>query len=87
MASLDALIQRNAGSLGTLADAEHYHEPVMIDADDTEALLAGLQRMILIRVVEEKIGGHGIAGRCECPMPHATVRSTGLGSRATPAWR
>ena len=67
MASSRALIQRNAGSLGTLADAEHYHEPVMIDADDTEALLAGLQRMILIRVVEEKIGDMVSQGVVKCP--------------------
>jgi pyruvate dehydrogenase E1 component alpha subunit len=70
MASVDSLIHRNAASLGTLADAEHYHDPIAIDSDDTEALLAGLQRMILIRVVEEKIGdmvGQGVV-KCPCHL-------------------
>jgi pyruvate dehydrogenase E1 component alpha subunit len=70
MASVDSLIHRNAASLGTLADAEHYHDPIAIDPDDTEALLAGLQRMILIRVVEEKIGdmvGQGVV-KCPCHL-------------------
>jgi len=67
MASVDSLIQRSAASLGSLADANHYHEPLAIDADDAEALLAGLQRMILIRVVEEKIGDMVSQGVVKCP--------------------
>lgn len=70
MASVDTLLQRNAASLGALADAEHYHEPLTIAGEDPEALLAGLQRMILIRVVEEKIGdmvGQGVV-KCPCHL-------------------
>lgn len=67
MASVESLIHRNSGSLGTLADADSFHEPLAIDADDTEALLAGLQRMILIRVVEEKIGDMVSQGVVKCP--------------------
>ncbi len=57
----------SASSLGHLADAERYHDPLSIDFDDTEALLSGLQRMILIRVVEEKIGDMVSQGIVKCP--------------------
>lgn len=67
MASVDSLIQRNAASLGMLANADHFHDPLAIDAEDTDALLAGLQRMILIRVVEEKIGDMVSQGVVKCP--------------------
>ena len=55
-ASLEAAAFESASSLGNLADAERYHGPISIESDDSDALLSGLQRMILIRVVEEKIG-------------------------------
>src|SRR5215208_6656100 len=67
MARVESLLQRNAASLGSLADAEHYHEPIEIDVSDTDALVAGLQRMILIRVVEEKIGDMVSQGVVKCP--------------------
>lgn len=56
-----------AASLGHLADADRYHEPISIDPQDTEALLSGLHRMILIRVVEEKIGDMVSQGVVKCP--------------------
>src|SRR5690242_18429204 len=60
-------VYESASSLGNLADAERYHEPLAIDARDAQELLKGLQRMILIRVVEEKIGD--MVGQCvvKCP--------------------
>jgi pyruvate dehydrogenase E1 component alpha subunit len=58
---------RDSASLGSLADAASFHEPLAIELDDTEALLAGLQRMILIRVVEEKIGDMVSQGVVKCP--------------------
>jgi pyruvate dehydrogenase E1 component alpha subunit len=67
MASVESLIHRNSGSLGALADADSFHEPLAIDSEDTQALLAGLQRMILIRVVEEKIGDMVSQGVVKCP--------------------
>jgi len=67
MASVESLLHRNSGSLGTLADADSFHDPIAIDADDKEALMAGLQRMILIRVVEEKIGDMVSQGVVKCP--------------------
>ena len=67
MASVDSVVHRNAASLGNLADAAHFHEPLAIDGDDVDALLAGLQRMILIRVVEEKIGDMVSQGVVKCP--------------------
>lgn len=66
-ASVETGVYRNASSLGNLADADRYHEPLSIDADDTTALLNGLQRMILIRVVEEKIGDMVSQGVVKCP--------------------
>ncbi|MBA2707628.1 MAG: thiamine pyrophosphate-dependent dehydrogenase E1 component subunit alpha [Gemmatimonadaceae bacterium] len=56
-----------AASLGHLADADRYHEPISIDPQDTEAFLSGLHRMILIRVVEEKIGDMVSQGVVKCP--------------------
>ena len=67
MASVDSVVHRNSASLGTLADAGHFHGPLAIEGDDVEALLAGLQRMILIRVVEEKIGDMVSQGVVKCP--------------------
>jgi pyruvate dehydrogenase E1 component alpha subunit len=67
MASVESLLHRDSGSLGALADADSFHEPLAIDGDDIEALLAGLQRMILIRVVEEKIGDMVSQGVVKCP--------------------
>lgn len=65
--SLRPNARRDAASLGVLADAERYHEPLSIDPNDTEALMPGLQRMILIRVVEEKIGDMVSQGVVKCP--------------------
>lgn len=63
-------VYESASSLGNLADAERYHEPLAIDPRDAQELLKGLQRMILIRVVEEKIGdmvGQGVV-KCPCHL-------------------
>ena len=66
-ASLEAAQYESASSLGKLADAELYHGPISIERDENEALLSGLQRMILIRVVEEKIGDMVSQGVVKCP--------------------
>lgn len=66
-ASLEAATYESASSLGHLADVERYHEPLTIDPADAEALLSGLERMILIRVVEEKIGDMVSQGVVKCP--------------------
>lgn len=66
-ASLEAGAFGSASSLGNLADAERYHEPLSIDPKHGEALVTGLQRMILIRVVEEKIGDMVSQGIVKCP--------------------
>lgn len=69
-ASTEAAVPETAASLGGLADSARYHEPVSIDGEDTAVLLAGLERMILIRVVEEKIGdmvSHGVV-KCPCHL-------------------
>jgi TPP-dependent pyruvate/acetoin dehydrogenase alpha subunit len=69
-ASLEAGAFESASSLGNLADAERFHEPISIEPRDHEELLKGLQRMILIRVVEEKIGdmvGQGVV-KCPCHL-------------------
>jgi pyruvate dehydrogenase E1 component alpha subunit len=63
-------VYESASSLGNLADAERYHEPIAIDLKDSDELIKGLQRMILIRVVEEKIGdmvGQGVV-KCPCHL-------------------
>jgi pyruvate dehydrogenase E1 component alpha subunit len=66
-ASIDATIHSDPASLGNLADSSHYHEPISIDPRDTDALIAGLERMILIRIVEEKIGEMVSQGIVKCP--------------------
>ncbi|MEO5904033.1 MAG: thiamine pyrophosphate-dependent dehydrogenase E1 component subunit alpha [Gemmatimonadaceae bacterium] len=66
-ASLDIATDRNAFSLGNLADVGSFHEPLLIDPLDNDALMSGLQRMILIRVVEEKIGDMVSQGIVKCP--------------------
>jgi len=65
--SVESNVFRDASSLGVLADAERYHEPLSIDKADADALLSGLQRMILIRVVEEKVGDMVSQGVVKCP--------------------
>ncbi len=65
--SVDGSLTQSASNLGSLADAERYHEPLAIEADDIDALTTGLQRMILIRVVEEKIGDMVSQGVVKCP--------------------
>lgn len=66
-ASVATAVARDAFSLGSLADAERFHEPLSINPADSDALLVGLQRMILIRVVEEKIGDMLSQGVVKCP--------------------
>lgn len=65
--NVESTVRGSASSLGNLADSARYHEPLSIDFDDTEVLLSGLQRMILIRVVEEKVGDMVSQGVVKCP--------------------
>ncbi|MEO5588893.1 MAG: hypothetical protein ABIS03_04845, partial [Gemmatimonadaceae bacterium] len=58
---------RSAASLGNLANADSYHDPLSIEGDDAVSLREGLERMILIRVVEEKIGDMVSQGVVKCP--------------------
>ena len=66
-ASVETALYESASTLGNLADAERYHEPISIDTADISALMTGLERMILIRVVEEKIGDMVSQGIVKCP--------------------
>ena len=61
-ASVETALYESASTLGNLADAERFHDPISIDPADSDALMSGLERMILIRVVEEKIGD--MVSRC-----------------------
>ena len=65
--SVETATYQNASSLGNLADAERYHEPLSIESDDIGAHVSGLQRMILYRVVEEKIADMVSQGIVKCP--------------------
>ena len=73
-ASVESALYESASTLGNLADAERYHEPISIDTADISALMTGLERMILIRVVEEKIGDMVSQGIVKCPCHLAVVR-------------
>ena len=54
-------------SLGTLADANLYHDPIEIGSADADWLLDAVQMMLLIRAAEEKIGDMVAARVVRCP--------------------
>ena len=54
-------------SLGDLSDPENCHEPIDLSGTSSEETLAMLERMMLIRAAEERIGDAVAAGEVKCP--------------------
>lgn len=54
-------------SLGLLADPQSCTDPINITGEDPNWLLAGLEKMLLIRKAEEKIADMVTAGKIQCP--------------------
>lgn len=55
------------GSLGNLANPAHYTDPLAVDGVDTAFLSAALERMLVIRNVENVIGHWVIQGLAKTP--------------------
>lgn len=53
--------------LGPLKDPTKYTEAISIEGEDTNWLLSALEKMLLIRNAEEKIGDMVTAGKIVCP--------------------
>lgn len=56
-----------ADTLGPLADADAFHEPIVLPQGERGWLREGLRRMVLVRAVEELIGDMVLKGRIRCP--------------------
>lgn len=56
-----------SSNLGILADSSEYHEPLVIDGCDPQLLIRQLDRMILIRKVEEAIANMVESREAKCP--------------------
>lgn len=56
-----------SASLGPLADANEFHDPIALDSVEPDLLIAWLERMILIRRAEEAVGEMVERGEARCP--------------------
>lgn len=63
----DAVAPGSPSGLGALADIERFTGPVGLPDGDPGRWLTALERMILIRAAEEKIGDMCAAGAIRCP--------------------
>jgi TPP-dependent pyruvate/acetoin dehydrogenase alpha subunit len=64
----NSIIQdRSQLSLGPLADPQEFTQPIALRNVATESLLADLEKMVLIRCVEEAIASLVVSGEARCP--------------------
>jgi TPP-dependent pyruvate/acetoin dehydrogenase alpha subunit len=54
-------------ALGSLSDPSNYSEPIALGDIEPEPYVAALERMVLIRLVEERIAVAVTAGQVRCP--------------------
>jgi TPP-dependent pyruvate/acetoin dehydrogenase alpha subunit len=92
----DVAAAGDAGELGPLADAEQFHEPLILPDGARGWLADALYDMMLIRCAEEKIADMVVAGTIRCPCHLAigqeaaavgTVRALRRGDRVFGAHR
>jgi len=57
----------NPAALGALGDPANCHEPIDVGGASPEAVRAMLERMMLIRAAEERIGDAAGSGEVKCP--------------------
>jgi len=57
----------NPPALGPLRDPHRFHDPVTLDGLSPEVAQGFLRQMLVIRLVEEKIGDKVVEGKVRCP--------------------